>query len=143
MLGQARECKHESNGIHGREANSHVAPSADWVHGAVALGGVDEGSIADEKLGLVRLVRQVTAGIVGQGAIAIVGVVPVLEGGQVEVNASKDGVCAVVAAREGQQVPSVEDLETDHAVWLRASRRRVFLELSSNSESSLLSTSHG
>lgn len=127
MLGQSSEREHESNSIHGREANSRVAPNTDWIHGTVALGGVDKSSIADEKLGLVRLVRQITAGVVGQGAIAVVGVIPVLEGGEVEVDASKDGVCTVVASWEGQQVPGIKDLVPDHAaVQLRASRRRVF-----------------
>lgn len=127
MLGQSSECEHESNSIHCREANSRVAPNTNWIHGTVTLGGVDESSVADEKLGLVRLVRQITAGVVGQGAIAVVGVVPVLEGGEVEVNTSKDGVCTVVASGEGQQVPGIKDLVPDHAALrLRALRRRVF-----------------
>lgn len=114
MLGQGSERKHQSNGKHGCKANSHVASDTDWVHGAVAFGGVDEASIGIEQNGLVRLIRQIALGVVGQGAIAVVGVVPVLQRREVEMDAPKDGICAVVAVGKGQQVPSVEDFVAHH-----------------------------
>lgn len=114
MFSQGCERKHQSNGKHGRKSNSHVASDADWVHGAVAFGGVDEASIGVEQNGLVRLIRQIAFGVVGQGAVAVVRVVPVLKRREVEMDAPKDSIRAVVAVGEGQQVPSVKDFVADH-----------------------------
>lgn len=126
MLSEGSERQHQSNAKHGRKANSHVAPDTDWVHGAVAFGGVDEASIGVKQNGLVRLIRQIALGVVGQGAVAVVCVVPVLERREVEMDAPKDRVRAVVAVGEGQQVPSVEDFVADHDVLIaRDSRRRL------------------
>jgi hypothetical protein len=100
MLGQGSQRKHESNGIHGREANAHVASNTDWVHSAVAFGGVDEASIGEKQNGLVWLIRQIAVRVIGQCTIAVVRIVPVFECGRVEVDASKDGIRAIVTARE-------------------------------------------
>lgn len=121
MLGEGSERKHQSNAKQGRKANSHVAPDTDWVDGAVAFGGVDEASIGVKQNGLVRRIRQIALGVVGQGAVAVVRVVPVVERREVEMDAPKHGVRAVVAVGEGQQVPSVEDFVADHGV--RSDRR--------------------
>lgn len=124
MLGEGSERKHQGNAKHGRKANSHVAPDTDWVDGAVAFGGVDEASIGVKQNGLVRRIRQIALGVVGQGAVAVVRVVPVLERREVEMDAPKDGVRAVVAVGEGQQVPGVEDFVADHGRSDRGDSRR-------------------
>lgn len=116
MLGEGSERKHQSNAKHSGKANSHIAPDTDWVYGAVAFGGVDEASIGVKQNGLVRLIRQIALGVVGQGAVAVVCVVPVLERREVEMDAPKDGVGAIVAVGEGQQVAGVEDFVADHGV---------------------------
>lgn len=113
MLGEDGDGEDEGEAEEDGEANAGVAAGADGVDGVVAAGGVDEAAVGAQQLRLVGLKGEPALGAVGQRAVAVVGVVPVVEGGGVEVDAAEDGVGLVVAAGEGEQVAGVEDVELD------------------------------
>ena len=61
----------------------------------------------------VGLEEEEAEGTVGECAIGIVGVVPVLEGGEVPVDAADQGVAAVVACGEGQELADIDKAHGD------------------------------
>lgn len=115
--GEVHEGEHQANAVDGSKGDADEAARVDGIDGRVAGGHVDKAAIGKDIGGLVGWKGQEApaVGAVGHCAIGIEGVVPVFEGGQVEVDAANDGVGGVVAARPGHNVPGVED---GHIDWL-------------------------
>ena len=61
----------------------------------------------------VGLEEEEAKGAVAEGAVGVVGIIPMLESGEVPVNAADEGVAAVVAGREGEQVADVDEGHLD------------------------------
>lgn len=126
MLGQTRQRQDERNCVKHRKADAKVSARADVLDGGVALCSVDEGAVVEEQDGLVGLKGQVALGPVRQGAIVVVCVVEVLEGCEVEVDVSEDGVGVVVAVGEGDEVSGVEDFRlVAHCGGLKGCSRSI------------------
>lgn len=126
MLGQTRERQDERNCVKHGKTDAEVSTRADVLDGDVAFRSVDEGAVVEEQDGLVGLKGQVALGAVGQGAIVVVCVVEVLEGCEVEVDVSEDGISVVVAVGEGDEVSGVEDFGlVAHCGGLRGCNRSI------------------
>lgn len=97
MLSQDSEVENESDSEGDGKANADVTASTDGEDSRVALGIVDKGAVLQNVDEQVRSLGHVAPGAVGDGLIAVPGVVPVLEGGEVEVKTLDDSVVLVIA----------------------------------------------
>lgn len=108
MLGQGGEDTDQGQSKRDGKPDASEASGLDRLDGAVALCRVCEGSVGKDVGRLVRGVDEPTLGSVGQRIISVDGIVPELEGRQVEVIAAEDGVGVVLALGELEQIARVD-----------------------------------
>lgn len=112
VLAQVDKGEHDADGKQDGKNDADGAPGFDRLDGGVAGRAVDEGAILQEH-GRVGLEDDEALGAIGKGAVGVVGVVPVLERGQVPVEAADEGVAGVVAGRKLEQLSYVDELGHD------------------------------
>lgn len=127
MLFEADQGEYQLEAEDDSKADADEAPGRYRIYGRVARCGVEKRAIGEDIFGSVVTKGEQAAGAIGQCAVGIEGEVPMLEGGQVEVDAPNDGVCGVVALRPGDDVPGVED---GHRVGANRRRQSIVFALS-------------
>ena len=97
----------------GGETDADDAAGTDGVGSDVAGRGVEEAAVGEELDGLMGLKGQPALGAVGNRLVGVVEIVPILEGGDVEVVATKDGIGVVVAGGPASYLATAEELEVE------------------------------
>lgn len=111
VLGQSSKGEDKANTESDGHTNASVSTGSNRVDGAPALGCIDPAAVLVEDGGLnVGQEGQVAAGAIGDGVVAVEGVVPVAEGGEVELVAVEEGLVLVCALGEGTELPGDEEI---------------------------------
>lgn len=100
MLSQTCKNQHEGDAKGTCKRNAGISSRADWVDGGEAARGIDPAAILMEQNRDMRFVAQEALRAIGYSAVAVDGVVEVLEDGKVEMPVAKDDIGVVVANRE-------------------------------------------
>lgn len=113
LFRERNETKDQSEPVCSSKANANEAARINGVDGRVALGRVYKTAIGEDIGGEVGFVSEPAARAVGHGVVAlVVGVVPVADGGEVELPAVELGVVCVLAG--GEVAADVEEAEGVH-----------------------------
>lgn len=113
MFGEAGEDEDDGREEGGGETDADDAASTNRVSSDVAGRGVDKAAVGEELDGLMGLKGQPALGAIGNRLVGVVEVVPIFEGGDVEVVAAKDGVGVVVAGGPASYLATAEELEVE------------------------------
>lgn len=113
----------ERDAIHDGQRDAGVASHADALRRMVARRRVEKRSVGEELNGRIRLKGEIAVGAVGYGAIAVVGVVEMVQRLERKVDAVKDGfVLSVSCVWPRQQLSGAELVEAGHLVWVPSLR---------------------
>lgn len=110
VFSETKDIADESDAEKNSKADADASACLNGFHRSPTPCHVDKCSIVEHGGGLVGGEREETpAGTVGQGAVGIQGVIPVVESRLVEVDIADYRVATVVARREGDNIAGLKE----------------------------------
>jgi hypothetical protein len=95
MLGKDGKVEDKSNSKGNGKANANIPTSSYVIDGSITFSSIGPRAVLEDVGRGVRFEGQVTLGAIGDGIVAVEGVVEVLEGSEVEVDSGENSVTAV------------------------------------------------